>query len=57
MNLIEQIPDEDINTIFEIVSRFAAVEFATPHDEHMYEEARAAIARGEYVRHEDINWG
>ena len=56
INLIEQLPERDVNTVFEVVSRFASAEFATPEDESAYEEARAAVERGEYVRHEDIRW-
>jgi hypothetical protein len=55
VNMIGQLSDKDASIILEIVNRFLPDERATPHDEQLYEEAMAAVARGEYVKHEEID--
>ena len=56
VNLIDCLPDQEQLLVLEIVRRFIPDDVATPEDLEDIKEANEEFARGEYVRHEDINW-
>lgn len=60
LQLIDDIPDDKLIFVVNILEDLRAYAGeAIPPDEwdlKMIAEAKAEIARGEFVRHEDINW-
>ena len=56
VNLIDCLPEQEQLLIYEIVKRFIPDDVATPADLAAIAKANAEFERGEYVRHEDIDW-
>ena len=54
--LINCLPEQELLLVLEIVKRFIPDDVATPEDLADIKAANEEFARGEYVRHEDINW-
>jgi hypothetical protein len=54
-SLIDQLPDNEFDIVFEVIRRFVPSEVATEHDEQMYIEGMEEYARGECVRLDDID--
>ena len=56
--IIEQMPENKQAIILELVKTMISPDdILTDEDIADIKQARAEFARGEYVRHEDINWG
>jgi len=56
INLVKQIPDEDSDLLFDILSRFVPDDTASHQDLVDIQRARSEYAKGEYVDHEDVEW-
>jgi len=59
--LVDMLPEKEQNLAFELIKRLVLAwdpdyTKVTPAEAAELEEARAAYERGEYVRHEDIDW-
>jgi hypothetical protein len=54
--MIDCLPEQEHYLLFEIVRRFIPDDIATPEDLEDIRIADEEFARGEFVRHEDINW-
>ena len=57
IDMIDCLPEQEQLLVLEIVKRFVPDDVATPEDLAEIKAANEAFARGEYVRHEDIDWG
>ena len=56
VNMIDYLPEHEQRIIFEIVKRFMPDDVATPEDLEDIKAANEEFERGEFVRHEDIEW-
>jgi hypothetical protein len=56
VNLIDYLPEQEIQLIFEIVKRFVPDDVATLEDLADIKTANEEFARGDFVRHNEINW-
>lgn len=56
VEVIDILPEDEQALLLEIAYRFIPDDVATPDDLAAIAEAEAEFARGETVRHEDINW-
>jgi len=55
--IVEQMPEKKQTLVFELVKTMISPDdILSDEDIADIERAHAEIARGEYVRHEDINW-
>ena len=55
--MVEQMPQKKQVLVFELLKTMVSPDdILTDEDIVDIEQARAEFARGEYVRHEDINW-
>jgi len=55
--IIEQMPEKNQLLVFEMVKAMVSPDdILTSEDIADITQARAEFARGEYTRHEDINW-
>ena len=54
--MVNMLPESEQLLVFEIVKRFIPDDVATPEDLADIKRANAEFSRGEYVRHEDIDW-
>ena len=54
--LINMVDESDIETLYNVFVRFIPEAEAAPDEAEAIKQARAEFERGEYVRHEDINW-
>jgi hypothetical protein len=56
-NFIEQMPEKNQELVLELVKTMVSPDdIITEEDAADIMQARVDFARGEYVRHEDINW-
>lgn len=53
-NIIDLIPDEDIDTIYKVVVKFIPEDKPTPDEIKAIEEAKED--RGELIDHNNIDW-
>ena len=56
VEMIDCLPEQEQLLVLEIVKRFIPDDVATPEDLADIEAADETFARGEFVRHEDIDW-
>ena len=59
MEMLDLIPDIELNTVLEVVRHFVPVEqddIASAGDLKAHEEAMIEYAEGNTVKHEDIDW-
>ena len=56
VSLIDYLPEQEQQLLFEIVRRFIPDDVATAEDLADIEEADENFARGDYVSHDDIDW-
>ena len=54
--MIDCLPEAEQVLVLEIVKRFVADDVATPDDLAQIRAADEEFARGEFTRHEDIDW-
>jgi len=55
--LVEQIPEKSQNAILEILKSMVSFDdVLTDEDINDIKQARAEIASGDFIRHEDIDW-
>ena len=55
--IIEQMPEKNQKLVLDLVQTMVSPDdILTSEDIADIKQARAEFARGEYVRHEDINW-
>ncbi len=54
--LIDIVEESGIDTLYNVLMRFIPDDVATPDEIEVMEQSRAEFARGEFVRHEDIDW-
>ncbi|MDR2861972.1 MAG: hypothetical protein LBV07_05435 [Syntrophobacterales bacterium] len=54
--LVDLVDEDVLDTLYNVMIRFVPDDVATPDEIEAIEQARAEFARGEFVRHEDINW-
>ena len=55
--LVEQMPEKNQILVFELTKAMISPDdILTEEDIADIKQARADFARGEYVRHEDVNW-
>jgi FixJ family two-component response regulator len=52
----DSLTEREQGLIFELIKGLAANETATPDDIAAHSAAVEAYRRGEYVKHEDVNW-
>lgn len=56
VEIIDYLPEQEQVLVLEIVKRFAPDDIATAEDLEDIGKADEEFARGEFVRHEDIDW-
>jgi len=56
VDMIDYLPEREQLLVLEIVKRFIPDDVATLEDLADIEAANAEFERGEFVRHEDIDW-
>jgi len=55
--IIEQMTEKNQMLVFELVKTMISLDDVLTHEDiEDIKQARAEFARGEYLRHEDINW-
>ena len=56
--IVEQMPEKNQELVLDLVKTMLSPDdILSAEDIKDIENARAAFARGDYIRHEDINWG
>ena len=55
-NLIELVPDNDIDTLYKVIIKFIPEEKATEEEIRVFEEAREEREISGTISHNDINW-
>jgi hypothetical protein len=56
IRLVKLLPEKEVLLAINIIGYLVPDDVATLDDIQDIEEAETAFERGEYVRHEDINW-
>ena len=56
VDMIDCMPEQEQILLFEIAKRFIPDDIATSDDIEAIKKADEEFARGEFIRHEDINW-
>ena len=56
VDMIDCLPEQEQLLVFEIVKRFIPDDVATPEDLADIKRANEEFERGEFTRHEDIDW-
>jgi predicted transcriptional regulator len=54
--LIDVVDTSEFNILYQILVKFIPEDAPLPDEAEAIRAGRAAVQRGEYVRHEDINW-
>ena len=54
--LVDMVEESGLDTLYNVMIRFIPDDEATPDEIEAIKQARAEFARGEYVRHDDIDW-
>ena len=56
VDMIDCMPEQEQILLLEIAKRFIPDDIATSDDIEAIKKADEEFARGEFIRHEDINW-
>jgi len=54
--LIDIVDSKELNIVYHLLTKFIPEDLPTPEEIVAIKKGREEIARGEFVRHEDINW-
>ena len=54
--LVDMVEESGINTLYDVMMRFIPEDEALPDEIEAIRLADEEFARGEFVRHEDIDW-
>jgi mRNA interferase RelE/StbE len=56
VRLVRLLPEREAEIVLTLIGYLLPDDIATPRDLKIIAEADEALSRGEFVRHEDINW-
>ena len=54
--LVDMVEESGLDTLYNVLVRFIPEDAATPDEIETIAQARQEFERGEFVRHEDIDW-